>query len=41
MFTIWKERNGRVFDNVQLPEAKVVDKVLAEWRLWLLAWRTK
>jgi hypothetical protein len=41
MFTIWKERINRFFENKHELEAKVADKIVTEWCILLLAWRVK
>ena len=34
---LWKERNARIFRNVSTPSMIIVDKILEEARLWVLA----
>ena len=37
MFSLWKERNSRTFE--KMPS--VVSRIMAEWKLWILAWKQK
>lgn len=33
MFSLWKERNRRTFDNISVLDSAVANKILAKWRL--------
>lgn len=37
MFSLWKERNSRTFEKTP----SVVSRIMAEWKLWILAWKQK
>lgn len=41
MFSIWKERNRRTFDNISTTDNALAGKIIAEWKLWKLAWDMK